>query len=106
MAGPAESYGFFHGVYYGLISMKRGYMYIYIYRESMKRGYMYIYIEREREYTYIYIILPNICPPGQRPRKTWPFNFAEKDLLLLDEDLLLLGPFGSKVKMMAMDVQQ
>ena len=38
-------------------------------------------------------------PPGQRPRKTWPFNFAEKDLLLLDEDLLLLGPFGSKVKM-------
>ena len=45
-------------------------------------------------------------PPGQRPRKTWPFNFAEKDLLLLDEDLLLLGPFGSKVKMMAMDVQQ
>ena len=50
---------------------------------------------------YIYIY-----PPGQRPRKTWPFNFAEKDLLLLDEDLLLLGPFGSKVKMMAMDVQQ
>ena len=45
-------------------------------------------------------------PPSQRPRKTWPFNFAEKDLLLLDEDLLLLGPFGSKVKMMAMDVQQ
>ena len=44
-------------------------------------------------YIYIYI------PPGQRPRKTWPFNFAEKDLLLLDEDLLLLGPFGSKVKM-------
>ena len=48
----------------------------------------------------------NSSPPGQRPRKTWPFNFAEKDLLLLDEDLLLLGPFGSKVKMMAMDVQQ
>ena len=47
-----------------------------------------------------------IYPPGQRPRKTWPFNFAEKDLLLLDEDLLLLGPFGSKVKVMAMDVQQ
>ena len=42
MAGPAESYGFFHGVYYGLI--------------SMKRGYMYIYIERERVYTYIYNI--------------------------------------------------
>ena len=47
-----------------------------------------------------------IFPPGQRPRKTWSFNFAEKDLLLLDGDLLLLGPFGSKVKMMAMDVQQ
>ena len=53
------------------------------------------------KYIYIYRY-----PPGQRPRKTWPFNFAEKDLLLLDEDLLLLGPFGSKVKMMAMDVQQ
>ena len=38
MAGPAESYGFFHGVYYGLISMKRGYMYIYI-----ERVYIYIY---------------------------------------------------------------
>ena len=70
---------------------------------------MYVYI-------YIYVLCILICnkfciyiytiPPGQRPRKTWPFNFAEKDLLLLDEDLLLLGPFGSKVKMMAMDVQQ
>ena len=48
---------------------------------------------------YEYNIYIYIYPPGQRPRKTWPFNFAEKDLLLL-------GPFGSKVKMMAMDVQQ
>ena len=47
----------------------------------------------------IYIYIVYIHPPGQRPRKTWPFNSAEKDLLLLDEDLLLLGPFGSKVKM-------
>lgn len=62
--------------------------------------YLISYINMCILYIYIYI------PPGQRPRKTWPFNFAEKDLLLLDEDLLLLGPFGSKVKMMAMDVQQ
>ena len=72
-------------------------IYIYIYIYNCIYIYIYIYI-----YTYIYIYISI----GQRPRKTWPFNFAEKDLLLLDEDLLLLGPFGSKVKMMAMDVQQ
>ena len=33
-------------------------------------------------------------PPGQRPRKIWSFNFDDKDLLLLDRDLLLLGPCG------------
>ena len=26
--------------------------------------------------------------------KTWSFNFDDKDLLLLERDLLLLGPFG------------
>ena len=33
-------------------------------------------------------------PPGHRPRKTWSFNFDDKDLPLLDRDLLLLGPCG------------
>ena len=33
-------------------------------------------------------------PPGQIPRKTWLFNFDDKDLLLLDRDLLLLGTCG------------
>ena len=34
------------------------------------------------------------CPPGQWPRKTWPFNFDDQDLLLLDGHILLIGPFG------------
>jgi hypothetical protein len=35
-----------------------------------------------------------IYSPGQWPRKTWPSNFDDQDLLLLDRYLLLLGPCG------------
>ena len=49
--------------------------------------YVYIYICKFHQYT----------PPGQRPRKTWSFNFDDKDLLLLDRDLLLLDLLGGIV---------
>ena len=54
--------------------------------------YIYIYIIKK------YQIIKNnqTYPPGQRPRKTWSFNFDDKDLLSLDKDLLLLGLCGWK----------
>ena len=45
--------------------------------------------ERHGTCIYSYVVMKNInkgtsIPPGQTPRKNWPFNFDDQDLLLLD----------------------